>query len=229
MNVFSFCRRCSWIISWLDSYIFISDATAPKMLMLAFCRQSHMQEPRPARPECPACSRAPGSGQWVWERGSGGAHTARRAGGWFGPFLCLLRKKEGKKKSSFRNKPHYKQHSRMHFYRIRTRGSLAARAFSALDTRLLTKRSRVASAPCPAPTPVSAPTTAGEMPRPEEDSRTTGNPLAMLLWVPRWRGEEVPGCGAVSLPLTPSGSPPSTGCNGLWLEAFGTPQHPARV
>lgn len=97
MNVFSFCHRCSWIISWLDSYIFISDATAPKTLMLAFCRQSHMQEPRPARPECPACSRAPGSGQWVWESGSGGAHTARRAGGWFGPFLCLLRKKEGKK------------------------------------------------------------------------------------------------------------------------------------
>ena len=89
---------------------------------------------------------------------------------------CVFYERRREKKSSFRNKPHYKQHSRMYFYKIRTRRSLAVRAFSALDTRLLTKRSRVASAPCPAHAPVSAPTTAGDMPHPEEGppERTPG-------------------------------------------------------
>lgn len=236
MNVFSFCRRCSWIISWLDSYIFISDATAPKTLMLAFCRQSHMQEPRPARPECPACSRAPGSGQWVWERGSGGAHTARRAGGWFGPFLCLLRKKEGKKSPPSETNPSTNSAPGCIFTGSEPDVLLAVRAFSALDPKLLTKQSRVAAAPCPAPTPapapapapVSAPTTAGDMAHPEEGppDRTPGpleTPWRCSFGYPNGVGRRSPAVEPSPCLSHPAGHPLQQAATGCGLKPLAHP------
>lgn len=110
----------------------------------------------------------------MWERGGGGAHTARQSGGWFGPFLCLLRKKKGKKNPPSETNSATNSTPGRSFTGSEPDILLAVRVSCALDTRLLTKQRRVASAPCLQPGLL--PHHCGDMAHPEEGppERTPG-------------------------------------------------------
>ena len=123
----------------------------PEDSKLAFSRQSRMQEPRPAHPKRPAWF--PGPRLWavgVGTRRRWGSHS--KAVWWLvWSFPVSSMEEEGKKKSSFETNPATNSTPGRIFTGSEPDVLLAVRAFSALDTRLLTKQGRVASAPCPFP------------------------------------------------------------------------------
>lgn len=123
----------------------------PEDSKLAFSQQSHMQELRPARPKAPRLVPGPRlRAVGVGMRRQWGSHST--AVWWLvWSFPVSPMKEEGKKNLFRKQTPLQIALQDTDFTGSEPDILLAVRVSCALDTRLLTKQRRVASAPCPHP------------------------------------------------------------------------------